>query len=446
MPHATNMAADQNVRAVWTSDESTMASETAKVRWTRIVNDMVEDIGESLRSPSISNEQQQEGMTVQSTLEAIREEIHKDADLIPIDDTDPDVQWFNKQLQLQPKLRWQAAPWLFAECYLYRRVQSVFATSHHWRGYDVFKRQKDSTFVRSRVAVEELAARYLSTVHAKDSMTEDQHSLLFSEMTQVALWGNATDLSLLSKLSLEELQSMQGQQSILKAQNNIVDNDLDETWAYLNSPGYQKGGREVDIVLDNSGFELFTDLIFAAYLLDCGLASRVKLHAKVFPWFVSDAMITDVGTLLDLLGNVESFPEREAIDPVLAHLRNYFDGNKIIMVDNWFWTTGSSYHEMPNRAPDLYSDLKNSSLIIFKGDLHYRKLTKDGLWPSTTPFKEAIGPMGSGLKLLALRTNKADVCVGLASDEQVRQLDKVCPNRGWVRNGRYAVASFSDGQ
>lgn len=442
------MAVDQDVRPVWTSDEGTMASETARVRWPRIVNDMVEDVGESLESPLASNERQQEAKTIRSALEAIRKEIHNDADLTSITDKSLDVQWFNRQLELRPKLSWQDAPWLFAECYLYRRVQSVFATSRHWRGYDVFKRQKDSTFVRSRIAVEELAARYLSTVHAKDNMTDDQRFVLFSEMTQVALWGNATDLSLLSKLSLDELQSMQGRQSILKAQNNIVDNDLDEVWAYLNSPGYQEGGREVDIILDNAGFELFTDLIFAAYLLDCGLASRVNLHAKVFPWFVSDAMISDIGTLLDLLEHVESFPEREAIGPVLAHLRNFFDANRLVTVDNWFWTAGSSYHEMPERAQRLFSDLRKSSLVIFKGDLHYRKLTKDGLWPFTTPFKEAIGPMGrtSGLKLLALRTNKADVCVGLTSDAQVRQLEKACPNRGWVRNGRYAVASFSDGQ
>lgn len=444
------MTVDQDVRGVWTSDHGTMANETAQVRWTRIVSDMVDDVGESLQASTVSNEQQQEGKAIQSALETMRQEIQNDAELTPINDTDADVQWFTSQLERRPKLSWQAAPWLFAECYLYRRVQSIFATSRYWRGYDVFKRQKNSTFVKSRTAVEELAARYLSTFQkgTGDSATEDQRFLLFSEMTQVALWGNATDLSLLSKLSLEELQSMQGRQSILNAQSKIVDNDLDEVWAYLNSPLYNKGLREVDIILDNSGFELFTDLIFAAYLLDSGLATRVRLHAKIFPWFVSDAMISDIGGLLDLLENVVDFPERAAIDPVLAHLRQHIKANRLVMVDSWFWTTASSYYEMPERVPDLYSDLEKSALVIFKGDLHYRKLTKDGLWPFTTPFKQAIGPMGraSGLKVLALRTNKADVCVGLTSNDQVQELDKACPNQGWVRNGKYAVVSFSDGQ
>ncbi len=38
------------------------------------------------------------------------------------------------------------APWLFAEAYKYRRLQECFSVSKFWKNYDVFFRQKVSTY------------------------------------------------------------------------------------------------------------------------------------------------------------------------------------------------------------------------------------------------------------------------------------------------------------
>lgn len=277
-------------------------------------------------------------------------------------------------------------------------------------------------------------------------VTGESKKLHFTEMTEIALWGNATDLSLLSHLSLEEIQGLQGRESIAKSQRNIVDNDMEGVWVYLMRRS--RRNSRIDIVLDNSGFEFFTDVLFASYLLESGLASSVKFHVKDFPWFVSDVTPADVGSLFSHLESPSIFPNREDLDQLLLRIHKQFDSGAISVVQHPFWTTGYSFHEMPTQAPNLFEDLKASILIIFKGDLNYRKLVKDGLWPHTTPFKDAIGPLGakSGLKVLALRTNKADVCVGIDSQSKVKALNEEAPNGAWVRNGKYAVISFSEGQ
>ena len=291
----------------------------------------------------------------------------------------------------------------------------------------------------------ELSARYLTVSRdlACDIKGAPNQSL-FEEMTQIALWGNATDLSLLSKLSLEDIQSLQGAAAIEKNQRNIIVNDLADVWRYMRnrSPG------RVDIVLDNAGFEFLTDLIYASYLLDFGLAESVVLHTKEFPWFVSDVTPTDVETTLENLESSSIFPSRHALDPLVSLLRAHFRSGKISVQQHDFWTLPCSFHRLPVLASDLFAEMRKSMLVIFKGDLNYRKLVADGLWPHTTPFKEALGPMGAGscVKLLALRTNKADVCVGVPDADTVSRLESEAPSSGWTKSGKHAVISFSDGR
>ena len=285
-----------------------------------------------------------------------------------------------------------------------RRVHTFFSLSDHWKTYDVFSRQKMSTFRSSRPAVLELAAKYkglVSQLESNEQSTKNSEELdeaeriLFMEMCEICLWGNATDLSLLTSLTYEDIQKLQGADARKKAENNILVNDLPAAYKVLKDA--QKTGkkeRRVDIVLDNAGFELFVDLILAGYLLAAGLATQITLHPKSVPWFVSDVIPADFAALLSALANPQEFysapdehtgqvpqalSENESSDLsfLFQRLARFHAEGKLLLRPNLFWTTAHSCWHLPQAEPRLYEDLKESDLVIFKGDLNYRKLTAD---------------------------------------------------------------------
>ncbi len=281
----------------------------------------------------------------------------------------------------------------------------------YWKSYDMFARQKTASIRSSRPAIVELAARYKAIVGQVESdaaappsesksaeEVEAAEKLLFVEMCEICLWGNATDLSLLTNLSYVDFQKLQGSEARKQSEKNILVNELGAAFAVLRKlQKEQKQDRRVDIVLDNAGFELFVDLVLAGYLLTSGLATTVVLHPKVIPWFVSDVVPADFSTLLNALADPQPFYtslsdddkqagrtheplsdiEADNIQFLFDEWSNFHAGGKLVLRPNTFWTEGGSYWRLPGTSPDLFEDLKESELAIFKGDLNYRKLTSD---------------------------------------------------------------------
>lgn len=337
-----------------------------------------------------------------------------------------------------------------------------------------------STFRSSRPAVLELAAKYkdlvsqlerdVNSMKVPEELVEAER-ILFTEMCEICLWGNATDLSLLTSLTYEDIQKLQGADARKKAENNILVNDLPAAYTVLKeAQKTDKKVRRVDIVLDNAGFELFVDLILAGYLLAAGLATQITLHPKTIPWFVSDVIPADFAALLSALANPQGFystpnehsdqvqdplSEKEASDLsfLFQHWAGFHAEGQLILRPNLFWTSAHSYWHLPQAEPRLYEDLKDSELVIFKGDLNYRKLTADAMWEPTTAFTTAIGPMGpaSNVRTLALRTCKADTVVGLpdGADERLKGMEGGGGDSGarkWAWSGKWAVVQFCDGK
>lgn len=87
---------------------------------------------------------------------------------------------------------------------------------------------------------------------------------------------------------IKQLQSSGGD-SLSATEKNILGNDLPALWDLVSSPSFtaarpgQRGGR-IDFILDNAGFELFCDCIYADFLIQSGLASSIRFHGKRFAW------------------------------------------------------------------------------------------------------------------------------------------------------------------
>jgi hypothetical protein len=437
--------------------EYSFAHATMGVRLPTILGKAIDDVTRTLNEQS-SEEKIVDLVHCIERMDVLMQDLSGNQKLRPIiDDGEADVALWNKEIAkyFQGK-DFMNAPWLFAEAYKYRRLREAFTVSKYWGDYDVFYRQKCDTFSRSSDAVFELSMRFAEPFAQSGKSPEaklDAERLMFLELTQVCLWGNSTDLSLLINMTEEQIKSLQstGGDHLAATEKNILGNHLHQLWDAVKDLRGKTGGR-IDFVLDNAGFELYCDCVYADFLIQSGLAKQIRFHGKRYPWFVSDVTRKDWEWLLNTMVYGHLFPkateqERESLRRLGLRWKQYERDGKWVYEQHPFWCTGYTFWELHSEAPDLFLHLSRSDLVFFKGDLNHRKLTYDCAAPASTPFDIAIGSMASAAgapKVCSLRTIKSDVVVGLESDETAEKLDKEEP--GWKISGKYAVVLLSEGR
>lgn len=214
----------------------------------------------------------------------------------------------------------------------------------------------------------------------------------------------------------------------------LVDN-TSEVWELLRSIDRSSDHEEhIDFVLDNAGFEVFTDLCLAEFLLSLNLAKTVHFHVKSIPWFVSDASEKDIEWQISQMQESNN----NYVSKLGTKWQSRFKNGSFMFKKHKYWTLAHDYSEMKTTSPDLYAALGTAKLIFFKGDLNYRKLVGDRKWPHTTPFSEALWGFCPA-PLCSLRTLKADVVVGLKPGQDSEAQSK---DEKWMVNGTYAVIQY----
>ncbi|MFF1451341.1 damage-control phosphatase ARMT1 family protein [Streptomyces sp. NPDC058274] len=301
---------------------------------------------------------------------------------------------------------WFEAPFLWSESYFYRQLLAAVGYfgpgpgSGTWRGIDPFRPFKlaelDTPETEEELAaLDELAARPV----------DDQEKALLHG----SLWGNRADLGF-------QLSAGEG----AAADSQLVADDSALLWSLLS-------GGTVCLVADNAGRELIPDLLLLDHLLRHGRADRAVLHLKPHPYYVSDAMTAD---LVDALRRLK---EAKGAAAEAGHrLWSALADGRLTVRAHPFSCAPLPYAKMPG---DLGREFAATTVTIFKGDLNYRRLVGDQLWPPTTPFAQPTayfpGPVA------ALRTLKSDVIVGL--DAATESALVAAQGQRWRTAGTHAL-------
>ncbi|MET9835848.1 damage-control phosphatase ARMT1 family protein [Streptomyces sp. NPDC006385] len=302
---------------------------------------------------------------------------------------------------------WSDVPWLWSESYFYRQLLEAvgYFTTGPWQGIDPFRPSKLAELDAPETD-EELAALDALADRPAD---EQDRALLHG-----SLWGNRADLGFRLSATRDEASS---------DTPPLVADDGETLWCLLPP----SGSATLCLIADNAGRELVPDLLLIARLLAQGRVERAILHVKPYPYYVSDATHADV---LDALRRLTAAPGAAA---TYGHaLWSAMTDGRLTVRAHPFSCAPLPYAAMPG---DLREEIAAATLTIVKGDLNYRRLVGDRLWPPTTPFTEVTahfpGPVA------ALRTLKSDVITGLDAGTEAALVE--AEGQKWRTGGTHAL-------
>ena len=224
----------------------------------------------------------------------------------------------------------------------------------------------------------------------------------------LTLWGNMADLS-----------QLHYNRQHAKEPNILID-DKKELLKIIKGQNLS-----IDIILDNGGLELFSDLILAEFLACSG--HQVTLHAKSDPMFVSDVIESDIKIILEYLrahGNTN-------LNNVAEDISYYIDEGGIQIMSNIFWNLPKYFNEMPT---DLSSHFGRSDLLIFKGDANYRRIFGDRVIPHHRSPNDLAAYLG--VTSFAIRTLKSEILLGI-DEGMVKDIE--AKEKNWLTNGQFGI-------
>lgn len=217
-----------------------------------------------------------------------------------------------------------------------------------------------------------------------------------------------------SALRAAEFRAVMGQDGF------ILGNQVDDVAQLVcrivrEEPKDSATSRSINIVMDNVGVECVADLIFALWVFHHHPSLRVTLHVKSMPYYVSDVTPPDVTFLLEELEKYAQpgVSSAMALLSFVRLVREALNSGRLRLDADVVWTQPCEYRELPPRVCNTFfytrrvlseGELQQqqqpqqesssfsypyaaherhtarSLLVIFKGDLNFRRLIGDRHW------------------------------------------------------------------
>jgi len=343
----------------------------------------------------------------------------------------PNFLHWNSCLQkyLDKEATWKQLPWYVAETYVYHRLLEA---SGYWDvgskgfGHDIFAKEKAEALLQ---VLPQVSIRMDACVEAAGQWNNER----FRSLLHMALWGNQGDSSLFTVSEMSAKGSADNQNSRL-----LVD-DTNFIFAHLDMT-LDPSLSEVHMFNDNSGMEIVSDLALVHFLLSSGKVAKVVMHLKPYPFFVSDAIPSDIQHTLSVLSASPEANQRK----VAEELRKWLTDGRLVLTTseaiNNFLASPEPMWSMPAAVREELTGPVNANvaLVICKGDLMYRKLLGDRTWNTEQSFADILSYFPC--PVVALRTCKSPIAVGMQAGQHAL-VDAIEPN--WMVNGEFAMVQFS---
>ncbi|NWR30772.1 ARMT1 methyltransferase, partial [Tachuris rubrigastra] len=351
-----------------------------------------------------------------SFLSPPRNELQTAPPVTPLEDAPPDATLWNPPPDYQRNLSppngepsWSPPPWLFVESPPYRRIHAAPPQNPPIPPLDVFKEGPPQNFFESHPPLIALCTYPPQLLKNINPPHEKQLKDPPLKLLQVSLWGNKCDLSF--SAGEDSSQKSSPLQSLANMVPYILVNDMEKLWSLLVNAKKNKTERSnvrVDIILDNAGFELVSDLVLADFLLSSKLADEVYFHGKSIPWYVSDTTKHDFNPPLKQLQSAPPLWMSRCGPPREGNLKN----PPRVFCDHIPPPLPHDFSPPRGVAPDFPPQLQKSNFPPLKGDLNYPPLTGDRKCPPPVPFHQALNKFHPA-PLCSLRTLKSDPPLGL---------------------------------
>ena len=369
-------------------------------------------------------------------------------------DGGPDVDTWTQLCEPHLGKTWLEAPWLFAEFYFYRRILAAigyFDRASPAFGRDPFAADKRAGLEAGMRAATQLARRANAFAEKRQggvAATAEEVRLFL----MVALWGNRMDLSIwpedggneggggtkgerAANAFAEALSS--GEKYLLSddsqaAARLLLSDPKGPADKRQQTAGGTKQTKDVSVVVDNAGFELTCDLALADALIVAGCTRRVTLRVKAHPVFVSDATVADA---MDTIHAMASSADAD-VAAMGARWRVHLSSGAWVLVPDFAWCQPQPFWSLPE---PVAAELRQSRLVIVKGDANYRRLLGDARWDLATPFADVTCCFPA--PLLALRTLKAELGCGIPRSKEIEAKEKHPGD--WMTSGTFGCAQLN---